>query len=152
LFSFLHRKKKFFKEEESRLIMRAIADAEHRTSGEVRVYVESHCSYMDAIDRAAELFHSLKMYKTAQRNAVLVYVAMKDRQLAVFGDEGIHQRVGEEYWKKVVGEMLAHFNSDNHAEGISHCVRQVGEALHENFPYDKGSDKNELPDDIVYGR
>jgi uncharacterized membrane protein len=152
LFSFLKRKKKFFSEEETQLIGKAIADAESRTSGEVRVFVESRCSFMDAVDRAAELFFSLKMDKTEQRNGVLVYIAMKDRQLAVFGDEGIHRKVGEEYWKKVVGEMLSSFNRDNYAEGISHCVRQIGEALHTNFPYDKGTDKNELPDDIVFGR
>ncbi len=36
----------------------------------MRVYVESHCRYMDAMDRAAEIFFSLKMEATEQRNAV----------------------------------------------------------------------------------
>jgi len=92
------------------------------------------------------------MDKTEQRNAVLIYVALKDRQLAVFGDEGIHQKVGEEYWNKVVGEMLRSFNSNNYGEGISNCAIQIGDALKENFPFDKETDKNELPDEIVFGR
>jgi uncharacterized membrane protein len=149
---FLRKKKIFFKDEESKLIVKAIRHAEHQTSGEVRVFVESRCSWMDAIDRAAEIFFLLKMDKTEQRNAVLVYVAVKDRQLAVFGDEGIHNKVGDEYWNKVVGEMLASFNTSNYAEGIGNCVIQIGEALKTHFPFNRDTDKNELPDEIVFGR
>jgi uncharacterized membrane protein len=151
LFSFFKKKNKFFTEEEVQLIVKAIGDAEHRTSGEIRVFVESRCSYMDAIDRAAELFFSLKMEKTELRNAVLIYIAIKDRQLAVFGDEGIHQKVGDEYWNKVVADMLSSFNVENYAEGIRNCILQIGEALHKNFPFVRDTDINELPDEIVFG-
>ena len=92
------------------------------------------------------------MDNTEQRNAVLVYVAIKDRQLAVFGDDGIHKKVGNEYWNRVVGEMLASFNSNNYGEGISNCVIQIGDALKTHFPFNRESDKNELPDEIVFGR
>lgn len=149
---FLRRKKSFFTEEENHLIVKAIRHAERQTSGEVRVYVESRCNWVNAIDRAVEVFFSLKMDKTEQRNGVIVYVAIKDRQLAVFGDEGIHRKVGNEYWNKVVEEMLASFNTNNYAEGISNCVIQIGEALRTHFPFDRDTDRNELPDEIVFGR
>ena len=146
------KKKSFFKEEDNRLVVKAIRHAEQRTSGEVRVFIESRCSWVDAIDRAAEIFFTLKMEKTEQRNAVLVYVAVKDRQVAVFGDEGIHNKVGTEYWNKLVREMLSEFSSNHYAKGIAECVIQIGNALQTNFPFDKGTDKNELPDEIVFGR
>ena len=152
LFPFFRRNKSFFPEEDTRLIVKAIRQAEKSTSGEVCVFVESRCSWMDAIDRAGELFFRLKMNQTEQRNGVLVYVAMKDRQLAVFGDEGIHRKVGSEYWNRLVGEMLASFNKEDYAKGIAECVIQVGEALHTHFPFDRDTDKNELPDEIVFGR
>lgn len=139
-------------EEDTRLIVKAIRHAEQETSGEVRVYIESRCRWMDAIDRAAEIFFLLKMEKTELRNATLVYVALKDRQLAVFGDEGIHQKVTDAYWNKVVTEMLASFNQANYAEGIANCVLQIGTALKTHFPFNKDTDKNELPDEIVFGR
>lgn len=152
MLSFLRKKKNFFSEEDNHLIVKAIRQAEKATSGEVRVFVESRCAWMDAIDRAAEIFFSLKMDKTEQRNAVLVYVAMKDRQLAVFGDEGIHKKVGAEYWNKIVADMLHDFNKDDYAKGIAECVIQIGNALHTHFPYDRDTDRNELPDEIVFGR
>jgi len=151
MFSFF-KKKDFFTAEEQQLIIGAIQNAERMTSGEVRVFVESKCSYMDAIDRAAELFFQLEMQKTDDRNAVLLYVAMKDRQLAVFGDEGIHKRVGNEYWNNEVHKMISNFNRENYAAGISEVVKDIGEALTNNFPFNNDTDKNELPDDIVFGK
>ena len=151
MFSFF-KKKNFFTAEEQQLIIEAIQNAERMTSGEVRVFVESKCSYMDAIDRAAELFFQLEMQKTDDRNAVLLYVAMKDRQLAVFGDEGIHEKVGNEYWNNAVQKMISNFNRENYAAGISEVVKDIGTALTKNFPFNNDTDKNELPDDIVFGK
>jgi uncharacterized membrane protein len=145
-------KKEFFTPEEKQLVIDAIQKAEQQTSGEVRVFVESRCRYVDALDRAVEIFHNLKMEQTQDRNAVLVYIAIKDRQLAVYGDEGIHQKLGDEYWNRQVVKMIKEFNRENYAEGISKCVSEIGEALRSNFPYNRDTDKNELPDDIVFGK
>jgi uncharacterized membrane protein len=141
----------FFTKEEKEFITEAVRYNEQRTSGEIRIFVESHCRYVDAIDRAAEIFFGLQMERTEKRNAVLVYVAMKDRQLAVFADEGIYQKLGKEYWHNEVNEMIANFNRDDYAAGIRQCVSDIGEALHTYFPYDEKIDKNELPDEIVFG-
>lgn len=146
------RKRKFFSEAEQALIVNAIRNAEKRTSGEVRVFVESRCRFMDAIDRAAEVFFRLEMDETTDHNAVLVYVALDDHQMAVFGDQGIHQRVGETFWNAEVQKMIEIFNRENVAQGIADCVNDIGEALHQYFPYDSDTDKNELPDDIVFGK
>ncbi len=148
----LFKKQKFFTDAEKAQIVEAIRNAERRTSGEVRVFVESRCRYMDPLDRAAEIFFMLEMDETDDRNAVLLYVAMKDRQLAVFGDEGIHNKVGSEYWTKEVELLISKFNSENYGEGISQCVTDIGEALHHFFPFDNDTDKNELPDEIVFGK
>jgi uncharacterized membrane protein len=141
----------FFSQPEKDVIVAAIQHAEQQTSGEVRVFIESRCRFVDPVERAAEIFLNLKMNKTELRNACLVYVAMKDRQLAVFGDEGIHQKVGTPFWTAEVVKMLNQFNRDNYAEGIATVVRDIGEALRFHFPYDAATDKNELPDEIVFG-
>jgi len=149
---FPFRKKEFFTDEEKEAIVSAVREAEQRTSGEVRVFVEHRCRYVDAIDRAVEIFGSLQMHQTDLKNAVLVYVATKDRQLAIFGDEGIHNKVGDQYWENEVRKMISAFNRDNVAEGIRQCVLNIGSALSTHFPYDRNTDKNELPDDIVFGK
>ena len=148
----LFKKRDLLTGQDKNLVVDAIRATELRTSGEVRVYVESHCKFVDSLDRAAEIFHGLKMYETAQRNAVLVYVAIKDQQLAVFGDEGIHQKTGQQFWNNAVQQMLQHFNRQDYGAGLAAVVAEIGNALSTHFPYDSNTDKNELPDDIVFGR
>ena len=148
---FKKKPKDFFTEAERAQIVAAVQLAEKRTSGEIRVFVESHCRYVDALDRAAEIFFSLQMEKTVQRNAALVYVAVKDRQVAVFGDEGIHTKVTSKFWDAEVRKMLSYFKKDNVPQGIVGVVKDIGEALLFHFPFDEITDKNELPDDIVFG-
>jgi uncharacterized membrane protein len=146
------RRKDFFSDAEKQLIVSSIQAAEKQTSGEIRVFVESRCKFVDPLDRAAEIFALLKMEETAARNAVLVYVALKDKQLALLGDRGIHEKVGAEFWNKEVRLILSHFDRADYAAGIAHVVEEIGEALRTHFPYDKSDDINELPDDIVFGK
>jgi len=145
-------RKPLFDDAQQQQIIGAIQAAEQRTSGEIRVYVESRCRYVNPVHRAAEIFAGLNMEKTAVRNGVLVYVALKDRQVAIFGDEGINRKVGSAFWNEQVRNILGHFNKADYAGGIARVVAEIGTALQTHFPYDKGTDKNELPDDIVFGR
>ena len=145
-------KKEAFTETEKAQIVSAIGQAERLTSGEIRVYIESRCRYVNPMHRAAEIFAALNMEKTDARNGVLVYVALKDRQLALFGDEGINHKVGSAFWNEQVRNILSHFNKADYAGGIARVVTEIGLALQKHFPYDAGTDKNELPDDIVFGR
>ena len=152
MFSLFSKKKELFTKEEQQQIIEAIRKAELMTSGEVRVFVESRCSYMDAVDRAAELFFRLEMDETEDHNAVLVYVATEDRQLAVVGDAGIHTKVGNEYWNNEVQKMIGNFNRNNYAAGLVEIISDIGQALTKHFPFNNDTDKNELPDDIVFGK
>ena len=107
---------------------------------------------MDPLDRAKEIFFQLKMENTQERNAVLFYIAMDDHELALFADEGIYQRAGATYWDNEVKLMISFFTKENISNGIATCVQQIGETLKKEFPYKADTDKNELPDDIVFGK
>lgn len=147
----LSRKKKFFLQEENEKIVRSIQDAEKQTSGEIRLFVESRCKYVEPLDRAAEIFAKLQMEKTELRNGVLFYVAIKDKQLAIFADSGIHAATGNQHWKEVVQQILSVFSKESVVAGITTTVVKIGDALKKHFPYDETVDKNELPDEIIFG-
>jgi uncharacterized membrane protein len=152
IFSKFIKKKEFFSAVDKAQIVEAIRIAEKATSGEIRVYVESNNPFVDAVDRAAEIFFKLKMEKTAHRNAVLLYIAMNHKELALFADEGIYKEVGKEYWSNAVKNMINQFTKHNISNGIEGCIKMIGETLKEKFPHVAVSDKNELPDDIVFGK
>jgi uncharacterized membrane protein len=151
LFSFLFPSKPFLTDAEQQQVMEAISAAEKKTSGEIRVYMESRCSYLDPVNRARELFYQLNMQQTAQGNGVLLYLAIKDHQLAIYGGQGIHEKVGTEFWNKEVRQILSEFKAHHYADGIAHAVADIGSALQTHFPYDN-QDKNELPDNIIFGK
>jgi uncharacterized membrane protein len=144
------KKKEFFTVEQRQLMVDAIQKAEKNTSGEVRIFIESKCKFVDPVDRAKEIFFSLKMENTKDRNAVLLYLALDDHQLALFADEGIYQRLGKQYWNDEVKKIISAFTKDDYTGGICLIVEDIGEALQAEFPY-ASSDKNELPDEIIFG-
>jgi uncharacterized membrane protein len=146
------KKKTFFSQEENDKIVHSIQDAERQTSGEIRIFVESRCKYVDPLDRAAEIFAQLQMEKTELRNGVLFYVAIKDKQLAIFADSGIHSATGDTHWKNVVQQILSVFSKESVVAGITTTITKIGDALKTHFPYDKDVDKNELPDEIIFGK
>ena len=146
------KKKEFFTAEEKARIVEAIRAAEMQTSGEVRVYVETKNPYVDPVDRAAEVFYNLKMDKTDERNAVLLYIATRHRELALFGDEGIYNATAKGYWQAAVRNMLNEFDGDDITAGMVQCIHTIGQVLKDKFPYNKLEDKNELPDEIVFGK
>ena len=150
MFSLFPKKEHFSAADKARIV-EAIRMAEKETSGEVRVYVESKKPFVDPIDRAAQIFYKLKMQDTDHRNAVLLYVALKHHELALFADEGIYQKTGAGYWNNAVKNMIDRFSKHDIAGGIEQCVKQIGETLKEKFPYIPTEDKNELPDEIVFG-
>lgn len=149
---FRKKAKPIFSETETGQLVNAIRDAELQTSGEVRVYVERRCKYVDAIDRARQIFDGLEMEKTKLRNGVLFYLASEDRQLAIFADKGIHKAAGSEYWQQTLDRLINTIRTKDLVSGLCTAIREIGITLSEHFPYEKDTDKNELPDDIVFGK
>ena len=139
----------FFSPEEQKAITKAIAEAEHKTSGEIRVHIENTLSG-DVLDRAAFLFKQLGMSKTGQRNGVLIYLAVKSRQFAIIGDNGIHKVVPENFWDQIKHKMLYDFREARFTEGLVTAILSAGEQLKKHYPYLE-NDQNELPDEISFG-
>ncbi len=136
-------------EAELKRVRLAIAAAEERTSGEIRVHMEDHIEE-DVLDHAAFIFEELGMHRTRHRNGVLIYLSVADRKLAVIGDEGIDRRVPANFWNDVLGLLKLHLAAGRPADGLVEAVHTVGEKLSALFPRE-ANDKNELPNDISFG-
>ena len=142
--------KDFLGKENEKLVVKAIEGAEHQTSGEIRVHIESKCK-VDVLDRAAWLFKKLKMQETKDRNGVLIYLSIVDHKFAIIGDAGINKVVPEGFWNDVKEMMIGHFSKGEFATGLINGIKMAGEHLKQYFPHQE-DDVNELPDDISYGK
>jgi len=128
----------------------AVAEAERATSGEVRVSVARY--FWGPVRPAAEhAFARLGMSKTKDRNGILFFIVPARKKFVVLGDEGIHAKVGQEFWDCVARLMADHFRKGEFTEGLVQAIGEAGRQLAEHFPYDASYDINELADEVDFG-
>jgi len=140
--------KKFLSEAETVAVHAAIKDAERRTSAEMKVVLARHC-WGSIKRKARRIFGELGLNKTQQRNCVLLLLIVSNREFLIYGDEGIHQKVGQGFWDNVCRQMLDAFRQEQFAAGICQGVRLAGEKLAEYFPHQR-DDIDEISNAIVY--
>ena len=129
--------------------MKAVREQESGTRGEIRVHVKPRCGG-DVMKEARRTFEHLRMHRTKEHNAVLIFVATRSRRFAIVGDEGIHNKVGDAFWQAARDAMSRRFAEGDIPGGIAAGVRCVGEKLREHFPGGRWND-NELSDNVTGG-
>ena len=142
-------KKQFFTPEEEEILVKAIEYAEKQTSGEVRIRIEQN-SGGDSYKRAVHAFEKLGMTQTAERNGILFYLSIEDKQFALIGDQGIHEKVGASFWDEIKDTVLSQFKKGEFTQGLIDGISQCGIALSKHFPYQK-NDIDELSNEISQG-
>jgi uncharacterized membrane protein len=142
------RTKEFLTKLEHDRIVRAIRAAESKTSGEIRLYIQRGKVNADPLISAQKKFHRLRMHKTRERNAVLIFVAPRAHKFAVVGDKAIHQKCGESFWRHVVDGMRKHFQDEKFSHALVEAIKEIGKLLATHFPRTDAS-SNELPDEVV---
>jgi uncharacterized membrane protein len=130
-------------------IKAAIQKAERRTSGEICVSVSR--LFWGNVEKAADkAFGRLGMTKTKDRNGVLFFVVPSRRRFVVLGDEGVHAKVGQDFWQRVAGRVCEHFRQGEFTTGLINGIEEVGEQLAAHFPYDSAADVDELTDEVDF--
>ncbi len=130
-------------------IVRAVREAESRTSGEIRVFVtRRRLGRHDVTSLAQAELHRSKTTATRRRNGVLIYVAPSDRAFAVAGDEAVHAKCGPSFWDETAAAIEKEFRAGRFTEGLVAGICRAGELLAAHFPR-AADDRNELPDEIV---
>jgi len=140
--------REFLTAEEARRLDAAVKEAEKQTSGEIKVVLIRHC-WTNIHAKAAQLFAKHGLDKTERRNCAMILLVLANREFLIYGDEGIHEKVGQGFWDDVRDAMLDKFKKDEFGEGLCIGVQRIGEKLAHYFPY-QADDKEEIPDDVAY--
>jgi len=121
---------------------------EKLTSAEFKIIFCKHA--WTGIQRKAEkLFNKYELDKTRERNAVLLLIVEKDRELLIYGDEGIHQKSSTDHWPAVRDAIIENFRSDDFYTGISTGIELIAENLVQHFPADNNN-PNEVSNEILF--
>lgn len=135
------------REELDRLSAR-IAAAEQLTSAELCVVI-TRSSWLGIKNKARRLFRKYGLHETAQRNAVMILVDTRSRELLIYGDDGVHQRVEEAFWSDVRDAMVEELRAGRLADSLAIGIRLVGEKLALLFP-PEAKDRNEIARDVIF--
>lgn len=87
---------------------------------------------------AESAFYQEKVFGTAERTGVLVYVSWAEAEAVVIADEGLLGAVPGEAWPMVAMDAAS-------TEGVSGGLKRLGQILAAHVPRAEG-DANELPD------
>ena len=128
----------------------AIEQAEAQTSGEIVVSVAPFF-WGNVAKAARRAFVRLGIAQTRLHYGVLFFIVPSRRSFVVLGDQGIHEKVGQDFWNGIAAHVSRHFREGNFTEGLVHGITEVGRQLAAHFPYDRSTDINELPDDVDFG-
>ena len=140
--------KKFLSEDEKQHVQNAINQAEQQTSAEIKFVIVRHC-WDDIRTKAAKIFKKLNLHKTKERNCVLILLVTTNHEFLIYGDEGIHEKVGQDFWDDVRNKMQNQFQENNFVEGVSEGIQLIGEKLAAYFPRQL-TDVNEISDEVAY--
>lgn len=126
----------------------AIAQAERATSAELKVVVTRY-GWGPLLQKGEALFRKHKLHETPGRNAVMILLVLANREVLVFGDKGIDERVGDDFWSGTRDAMLEHLRDGRLGDGLVAGVERVGGQLAEYFP--AGADNpDELSNEVVH--
>ena len=141
---FKHRK--FLSNVDHDAVVGAIAAAEKQSSGQIRLFI-THKRVDDPVAAAERHFHRLGLTDTHHRNAIFLFISPASRKFAVLGDEGIHDKAGDEAWRGISAALEGHFRQGEFTAGLIAAIHRAGDLLALHYPPTPES-ANELPDDI----
>ena len=132
-------------------IEQAIAASEREHSGEVRFAVEPALDTSallageSARERALEVFSLLRLWDTEDRNGVLIYLLLADRDIEIVADRGVAAKVNASEWEAICREMEASLRNANYGAAVVRGIEAASRLLARHFPR-RAADRNELPD------
>lgn len=133
---------------ETALVEEALKRAEAGTSAQIKFVIVRHC-WGHIRDKAARTFKKLQLHKVVHRNCVLILLVTANREFAILGDRGIHEKAGQDHWDQVRTHMATKFGKGLFAEGICEGIAMIAQELARYFP-PAARGANEVADEIGY--
>jgi putative membrane protein len=103
----------------------------------------------DAVHGAAfRMFAEKGIHRTKGRTGILLLVSELERRAVLLGDSGIHDKVGDEGWPRLVEQLLSRIREGRVADGIVEVLQKLEERLAENVPVES-DDVDELSNEVL---
>ena len=83
---------------------------------------------------ALQQFYAQDIYTTEGHTGVLLFVAVVERHAEIVVDRGLHQKIPNEEWQKIIDQLTFDIGHERPAKGLVDAVNRIGDLLAEHFP------------------
>lgn len=121
-------------------IENAIEASETTHSAEIRVAIEVALELRTlwrvrtARERALQVFSDLEVWNTRERNGVLIYVLLAERDVEIVADRGFDGRIADSEWQRVCTLIEREFKAGRWRDGVLVGIEAITLLLTREFP------------------
>jgi len=113
----------------------------------IRVFLPKGFLAEEVHEAALASFVRHGLHHTEGRTGILLFISLLEHRVEILADQGIHQKVGDEYWKAEVEKVITGLRKGRGGEALVQVIGEIGAKLTEHFPRGEG-DRNELSDEL----
>ena len=93
-------------------------------------------------------FYEQGVHVTREHSGVLFFVSLAERYVEIVADKGIHEKMGEEAWGRIVKLFVDEVQKGDVTDGFVAAIGACGEAMAQHYP-SKPDDLDELSDGLI---
>ncbi len=94
--------------------------------------------------RAESAFLDEEVFDTRDRTGILIFLALFEHRALILADSGIHQRVEESEWRRLVASLVEGIRADRTVDALVDTIGKCGELLEEHGVARRSDDRDEL--------
>ncbi len=99
-------------------------------------------------EAAITAFYKNGLYKTADKNGVLVYITLLEKKVWILADEDAHKKIEKDFWDNCVQRIIEGIKQKQFINALCQTIETIGQRLANEYPY-KRDDVDELKNIIV---
>ena len=110
--------------------------------------IPAHVKHARASRLARAQFYTQGVQLTPHHSGVLFFVSLAERYVEIVADKGIHEKLGEAHWKRIVDAFVARVRDGRVVDGFVDAIGACGAAMAEHYPPDP-RETVELSDGLI---
>jgi len=114
----------------------------------LRLFLNQHEVEAEVKEAAITAFYKNGLYKTAEKNGVLIYISLLEKRVWILADEDAHKKIEQEFWDSCVATIIDGIKKKQFVPVLCTVIETIGNKLSTLYPC-KSDDIDELKNIII---
>jgi len=114
----------------------------------LRLFLNPHEVEAEVKEAATTAFYKNGLYKTADKNGVLIYISLLEKRVWILADEYAHKKIEQEFWDSCVATIIDGVKKKQFVPVLCTVIETIGNKLSPLYPC-KSDDIDELKNIII---